>query len=80
MKKIILLATILLLNSCANRKSNVDINKQKDGCNIKFENWKYYLYEIDMGMGRAGKFEEARNKEIQKHFGGGEQPAAPKKK
>ena len=30
MKKIILLATILLLNSCANRKSNVDISKQKD--------------------------------------------------
>ncbi len=26
------------------------------------------------------KDEEARNKEIQKHFGGGEQPAAPKKK
>ena len=30
MKKIILLTTILLLNSCANRKSNVDISKQKD--------------------------------------------------
>ena len=30
MKKIILLTAILLLNSCANRKSAVEINKQKE--------------------------------------------------
>ena len=30
MKKIILLTTILLLNSCANRKSTIEINKQKE--------------------------------------------------
>ena len=35
---------------------NFDINKQKDGYNIKFENEKYYLYKIYMGMGRAYYF------------------------
>ncbi len=42
---------------------NFDINKQKDGYNIKFENEKYYLYKIDMGMGRAYDFKEAKDKE-----------------
>ena len=40
---------------------NFNANKQKDGYNIKFENGEYYLYKIDMGMGRADDFRKVEN-------------------